>query len=329
MRRQGHGSVVLLAAELWLQPAGAQAQTQPPPADSPAARAIISGQQGVQAYEQGKWTEALEHFREAEAFYHSPVFALFAARSRRQLGQLLEARAALQRLVDETLAPSAPAPWVKARADARLELAELAAEVPTVTLAVEGGSSAAQVSLDDRAAETGRPLELNPGQHRAVVTDGARRREISFNVIARSHPSITLSFAPDEASKAIPAPHQPRSAPAPHAPPAAPRDRGPYLPGWILAGTGAAALAAGGVVGILALNEASKQRDRLPPSCEGQRCLASDRAVIEDRFKSSENLALASDILWISGAVLATTGVALIVIDPRSKTASLSLGGRF
>ncbi|HKY36278.1 MAG TPA: hypothetical protein VJN18_10090 [Polyangiaceae bacterium] len=322
------GSSLLLAAALCVLPATTLAQTQAPPADTPNARAITTGQQGIQAYEQGKWLKALEHFREAEALYHSPVFALFAARSQRQLGQLLEARATLQRLVGESLATDAPAPWVKAQAEARLELAELAAEVPTVTLAIEEGSATASITLDDQPAEPRRPIELNPGQHRAVITDGARRREITFNVTARTHPTLTLSLARPRARTAL-APGRPTPPPST----LAPRARRPYLPGWILTGTGALAIASGGVVGILALKKRSELRDDLPSAlleaCRQDRCLESQRSVIDGHFAPARNLALASDILWISGAVLAATGVTLIVVDPRSKSASLNVGGRF
>jgi hypothetical protein len=134
-------------------------------------------------------------------------------------------------------------------------------------------------------------------------------------------------LSPAEATKATEPPRKRRQAPVPSV--AAARNRGPYVPGWVLAGTGAAALAAGGVVGILALNERSALRHDLPEGCQEDRCLNRQKPVVEGHFEPVRNLALASDILWISGAVLATAGVTLIVVDPRSKSASLSVGGRF
>src|SRR5690242_10010962 len=96
----------------------AAAHAQP----SDGARAIEKGKDALALYEAGNWSGALEAFREADTLFHSPVFALYTARSLRQLGRLLEARAALERLSNETLSASAPAPWLKAQADARLEL---------------------------------------------------------------------------------------------------------------------------------------------------------------------------------------------------------------
>jgi hypothetical protein len=324
------GSRIVLGALLWMWPAVALAQVEEGPRESTAAAgAIAAGQRGVRAYELGNWSEALQSFREADTLYHSPVFALFAARCQRRLGQLLEARTVLNQLANEPLAATAPAPWVKARSDARVELAELASEVPTVTLLIEGGSPAARLTLDDQPVEPGHPIELNPGEHRAAAVVGTGRHETSFNVAAGTHSRVALGLA----ASGAPRPSDPtKKRPAP-TPPAAAPDRGPYLPGWMLAGAGALGLISGGVVGILALDKRSSLRRDLPEGCEQDRCVELQKSAIEAHFKPANDLALASDILWISGAVLATGGIALIVIDPRPRTtATLSVspaGGTF
>lgn len=321
--------VVLLSSVLSIGPAGALAQAEGPPTQStPALGAIAAGQQGIRAYELGQWSDALQSFREADALYHSPVFALFIARCQRRLGQLLEARTTLNQLSNELVPATAPAPWVKAQSDARAELVELAGEVPTATLTIIGGSRGARLTLDDQPVDPGTPIELNPGDHRAAATDGVRHHEINFNLRAGARHRVALRLlAPERPRPSAPTGQRPLPTPLAPAP-----DRGVYVPGWILAGTGALGLISGGVVGILALNKRSSLRRDLPEGCEQDRCVELQKSAVEAHFKPVDDLALASDVLWISGAVLATGGIALIVIDPGPrKTATLSVsptGGR-
>ncbi len=295
-----------LFASLLLGTTPVAAQTEATAAaDSPAVRAIAEGKEGVALFEEQKWPAALEHFRRAEALFHSPVFVLYAARSLRRLGRLREARALLEGLARESLDATAPVPWQNARAAAELELTELRAAVPSVNIRLEGGSAAASLSIDGEPAKSGQPLELDPGPHRAAAHDGARQRELDFTLVPGSHSELVLSLAVE------------RPTPIPTKP--LPAKREPYWTAWTLTGAGALALASGGVVGVVALVKTSQARDSLSPEvCEDQRCLSAHRAAVEDHFAASQRLALASDILWISGSVLAATGLTLLIVDPRS-----------
>src|SRR5262249_34295030 len=112
--------------------------------------------------------------------------------------------------------------------------------------------------------------------------------------------------------------------PAPAAPPPAPAraDRGPYLPGLIVAGVGGAALVAGGVIGLIARDKATSATQHLPAStCKGTTCLPSTKPQIEPRFDSARDLGSAADGLLIGGATLLAVGVALWLIDPRAQSA--------
>jgi hypothetical protein len=250
---------LLLALGAAVVAPGAHAQTPPPATqDSAAARAIARGQEALAAYERGEFESALGAFREADAAFHSPVFALYAGRCLRELGRLAEARAELGRVAAEPLPPSAPEPWQHAQADAQRELAEMS------------------------------PLP-------APVTVEA--------TAAAPHKSATPSTTTRPPPIPLPTP--------------LPKARGPYWPGWLLIGGGGLALASGAVVGALALDDADSQRENLPAGCQEQRCLARAKDSVESRFDHARSLALASDVLWISGAVLLAAGVTLVVVDPR------------
>ncbi len=111
-----------------------------------------------------------------------------------------------------------------------------------------------------------------------------------------------------------------------------PRKRGVYLPGLVITGVGSAAVVAGGVVGVLALAKRSTvltptpTRDNLPV-CKATQCLDSQAHLVEPRAQTTQDLALAADVLWISGAAVVAIGVALMLIDPRADpAASAALG---
>jgi hypothetical protein len=302
--------VCLLAVTL-SSPAPLFAQDMP--TSSEGAKAIEKGREGVALYEQGKWQEALERFNEADRLYHSPVFALYSARSLRNLGRLLEARAVLRRLVDEKLDGAAPDAWKEAQGDARAELSALEAEIPSVVVVVEGASPDSVLTIDDESVLAGQPIELDPGQHRLVASDGKQQRMVDFSVArgARNQ-SVVAKFSPPE-PVARPTKPEPRAL-EPE------RLRGPYVPGLVITGAGGVALITGGVVGTLAIIKADQARDDLPASCRGTTCPLSTKSDVEASLEPSRDLATAADVLLISGAALAAVGIALWLIDPRADT---------
>jgi hypothetical protein len=275
------------------------------PASDAGTRAIQKGEEGLALYEQGNWSAALEHFREAERLYHSPVFALYVARTLRNSGRLLEARAAFRELVAERLEASAPELWRQAQEDGETELAAVEANIPTVVVVVDGGSQATEITVDDRPAAAGLRVELDPGPHRVVARDRGRVAVRGFTLAAGAREqSIRVAFP----------------APSAHLPPAAltppPRGSGPYLPGLVVTGVGGAVLVAGGVVGLLALKEKNDTLDGLPASCRDKRCPLSEKDEIQPNVDKARHLGTAADVLLVSGAVVTAVGVGMIVLVP-------------
>ena len=84
----------------------------------------------------------------------------------------------------------------------------------------------------------------------------------------------------------------------------------------VLAGGGLALVVSGLVVGGFSSSE-RRQLERecaAPDAATGQRRCSSDLASTRDRMAS---FALASDVLWVSGALVAATGVGLFILDQR------------
>jgi tetratricopeptide (TPR) repeat protein len=288
---------------------------------SDSARAIELGHDGVTLYEQGKWNEALERFRAAEALYHSPVFVLYTARSLRNAGRLLEAREALKRLVGEKLDSSAPELWRKAQNDGREELKALETNISSVIITLDNGSPQTRTTIDDRPVTAGVVIELDPGTHRAIAVDAADTK------------SVTFTLAPGTRRQRVAIQLTPSQSPPPGATGSELSGRRSlYVPGLIVASVGGAAMLAGGVIGVLALQKKADVRDNLPASCDGTMCPRSSESEVEGRIDAARNLGTAADIFLIGGAAVAATGVGLLIFGPSDRptaTAGMSPRGGF
>lgn len=302
-----HEAYLSITFALWLLVGVAHAQPSQPSAAqaSPSAGdvAIQKGREGVALFERGQWRESLALFREADALFHSPVLTLYSARAERNLGNLVEAAELYRALARETIREDSPAIWAKAQSDGAAELAELEADIPSLTVALLGASKSAAVSVDGRSVEVGAPARLNPGAHRVVAVDGARTLTRSVT-LTRGQPIQTVTL-----DLRVPA--------SPALPVSVPSSDGWQNFGIVLTVVGGASLVAGGVLGGIALEEAAAAEARLPVTCTSDgRCLSKDRTAVEESYASSQTFAAVSDGLLIGGGVLAATGIILLIVDP-------------
>jgi hypothetical protein len=304
------GACALLLTQAMASPAWAQ--PTPLPAPNAGDLAIEKGREGVQLYERGEWEKALSLFREADALYHSPVFVLYAARSQRSLGRLLEARSIYEALVKETIEASAQATWHKAQIDGAAELKTLEAEIPGVSVVVEGRTLATRATLDGAAITLDAPTAMNPGEHRIIVIDA--EQTLSKTITLRRGEGVQrVSF---DLTVAKPAP-RPVPKPVPPRPPGEPGMDGWRTLGIVMTTVGGASLVAGAVVGGLALDKASSARATLPPSCTADRsCASFDEANVNAMFDSAYTLANAADGLLIGGGITAAAGILILILDP-------------
>jgi len=271
--------------------------------DAGASRSVEKANSGLKLFEQGKWQEALALFREADTLYHSPVFVLYAARCLERAGRWTAALAEYERLAAEPLPASAPKAWLDARAEGRAERDALEAKVPRVVIEVEAAPPAARASIDGQVVAVGHPQRLDPGPHRVVASDGSTRIERRIELVSgRALERVVLRFPRVAAASAK-----------------RPEGRRPNVPALLLGGTGAAALVAGGVVGVLALKSASDAKDDFPESCSGSTCPASRRGEIEAKTESARTLGSVSNGLLIGGAVALAGGVVWWLLDPGSE----------
>jgi tetratricopeptide (TPR) repeat protein len=86
-------------------------------------------------------------------------------------------------------------------------------------------------------------------------------------------------------------------------------ERGDPTFGWILTASGGALLVGSAITGILALGRVGELED----NCPGDRCRAG--FDLEGERRSARNMVRITDILWISGAAIAATGLVLVMLS--------------
>lgn len=94
-----------------------------------------------------------------------------------------------------------------------------------------------------------------------------------------------------------------------------------WIAGWTLTGVGAAAVVAGVIVDAVAFARRPDEDEACREPTGRTLCSQDER----DDIESSNTLAIAGDVTWISGAVIAAGGVALIVVSTQSEEEDAAL----
>jgi hypothetical protein len=309
----------LLAATLLLTPSGPARAQQPPGAPgaeratgSNAERADAAFKEGRDLFDQGRFREACEKFEVSLQLDPSPGTLLNLGNCYEPQGDLVRALSTFERAFSD--AQKSPDPqrkemWSNA---ARERIASLTARVPQ--LSVRGAQPGTAVSIDDRPAAAG-VMRINPGHHTVQASaPGKRSFQQQFDIAATQRLAINLPPLEPEAAPSAPESAPVMSEPPPPAePPASQYGVWPY----VLGGTGAALLGTSLITGLMA----SSKAHRLDRDCEDKLCNAS-LANVKD---SAETLALVTDVLWITGVVVAGVGVTLFVLDASDGESSAAL----
>ena len=270
-------------------------------ADERGDEAIRLGKIGLERYERADWEGAREAFAQADAAFHSPVLVMYQARCLRHLGKLLEARDAYKAVADEVLPTDAPTPWVSARATATSELATLITEIPRIVISLRNPETGTVVLLDDAIVTQEVTLLTNPGGHQLVARGNGGETTQSIVVLRGTQVQNFSIAAP--APKFIVEPNMELS--------------GSAQLGIGLTATGGAALIAGLVTGLLALDSNADTAALVAASCATPTaCPAFEFPPIEDALARTQRLANATDGLLIAGSATATIGLIVLLALP-------------
>jgi tetratricopeptide (TPR) repeat protein len=310
------------------------------------AGARSAARSGLQAYEAGKYADALDLFSRAENLVHAPTHLLYIARANVKLGKLVRAQEAYQQLIREKLAANAPQPFRDAQQSAEQELAAFDSRIPTVTIKITGTTDTSQlkVTMDGKtipAALVGIPYPADPGTHKfaavapgysaapiekTLAENGREQIELKLkadpNAVATSTPDASKPTTPDSATTTQPGPKattvdlttKPET-----------KSNTNRVLAYTALGVGAVGVGAG-IYFLLGRNsaddEASKKYEQCRPTkCEGP----GEKSAINKLDDEASTKGWLSVMSFSVGGLAAITGITLLIVDSgKSSTASTS-----
>jgi hypothetical protein len=188
-------SALALGAIVAVLSSTASAQT-----DEERSGARAAGTAGLEAFNAGKYDQAVDYFGRAESLMHAPTHLLYLGRANGKLGHLVSAREYYLKLTQERLPASASKPFRDAQASGDKELAELEPRLPYVSVVVQGtGAKDVQVTRDQERvpqALVGVPHPEDPGAHTFKATaDGMESAPSTVLLKEGAHETVVLTLA--------------------------------------------------------------------------------------------------------------------------------------
>lgn len=329
----------LLSASLLAVVAPASAQT-----DEQRAGARALATEGAQAFNEGRFKDAVELFTKAESLVHAPPHLLFMARAHGKLGQFVKAREAYMKIVKEQLAPNAPQAFREAQVTADQERKQIEPHIGRLTIKVEGAESAKDLSVavDGQAVSTvllGVPQPMDPGDHVVTASATGFKATPPANVSLKDAgtAAVTLklevdnSVPPPGAAPALAAPTSEGAVvtTAPSSPPSDSSDpSGLRIGSYVGFGVGAVGIALGTV---FVLKSASNRKDAdkadAALSCgqgAGGERICPEEGIqrvqdLDDKAKSAKTLGIVG---YVVGGLGVATGVTLFILSTKKDQAT-------
>jgi len=298
--------------------------------DAERAGARSAANQGADAFDQGKWAEAIELFTRAEALVHSPIHLSYIARAQLKLGHWVEAYELFNRIKREPIEPPVSTAASNAVADANRQLSTLDAQLPYVTLLVKGtDTQGVTVTMDGApvpSALVGVSHPVNPGPHKFRATSATQTSaEQTVEIKPAARQTIELMLAPNAAVASPVTPVAAAAVAPPPAPPPQPESSGSSsgsgmrIGGYVGLGVGVVGVGLGTVF-LLSANSKQSDADAAFEACGGKSCSLADRAnvdALDSDAATSKTLALTS---FVVGGVGLATGVTLLVLSGKQKS---------
>jgi hypothetical protein len=158
-------------------------------------------QQGLAAYGEQRWEDAIDLLRRAESLYHAPTHVLYLARALEKAGKLVEAREHYLSLRREQLDPGAPTAFTEAKASAETELAALEPRIAYAKISVAGPNAEnAEVTIDGsplNAVFVGVSHPMNPGKYELQASAaGERSAPMTLELSEGAREEVVLQLAP-------------------------------------------------------------------------------------------------------------------------------------
>lgn len=315
-------SLVLLVALALATPA--YAQSQPSAADRTTARRLAI--EGQIALKKGDFDTAADRFERANDLVPAPSILVRLAKARAGQGRLVEAYEIYREIIRDGVEPNQPEAFKRALVEAKQEVKLVEPRLAWVSINVVGANpEQVEVTLNGSvipSAALGAQRPVDPGTLKAQAkAEGYRTAEAEVQLSEGQHlPAIELRMT--ELPKASSAIVQvgPAEQPVMTSDGGEPGVLSQSTLGYVALGLGGVGLAIGTVTGIIALNRHSQISD-IPcvPDSQGWCHIDSDspEAVeLTNARADFQTFATAADISFITGGVLAATGLILLFTAP-------------
>ncbi len=325
------GAIAAIACVLTLGPTAASAQTA-----SERAGARAAAEAGADAFDAGKWQEAINFFSKAETLFHAPPHVLYIARAQAKIGKLVESREAYLKLKRETVSAKAPRAFRDAQKAAVKELAALEPRIPYLTVSVdypEGASVTVTMSgATLPAALVGVPHPVNPGTYEFFATmTGGQSAPVKVVLAEGAKEAVQLTLVSSDAGVLPPDAGEPAS-PGLQVGVADPNaEESGGINGFLVGEIAGAAVGVGGIaLGVVFAMDAQSKRNDANDLCSlgasGTDCPAGSETQVQqfdDEANSSQTKAIIS--FGVGGLGLATAAVLFFIDSGDEGDASASL----
>lgn len=300
---------VLLVALLGSASIARPAFAQPSASQIEASKKVAAdhANRAFEAYQSGKYADAVAGFQAAEAAFHAPKFLLYIARSQSKLGKLTAAKGTYESVAKEQLPAYAPTEFFSAQADARKELIELLPRIPT--LRIQGAPGITKLTLDGQPARLGEPLAVDPGEHTIVGTGGGEP-EVRTKITLQERQTETVTLERPAASPGASVAAAPPVTPSPEEPP-----RRIPTAAYVAYGAGALGLLAGALFGGLTLAKKGEHEALLRASPVAAR-------EANDVAAQGRTFAVAADVGFATALAGAAAGTIVWVVSSREPGAA-------
>lgn len=332
------GVIVFIAAH------SAFAQT-----DLERATARDAANNGRVAFDAGKYEKALDYLSRAEQLVHSPTHLLYMARAQAKLGRLVAAHETYLKISRETLAPNAPKAFVNAQAAAEQEQDALDNRLPSVTVTLQGATTAPDVvvQMDGTAlpaAMIGIPLPADPGEHVFKASGPTITSEpVTIKIAEAAKQTVTLTLrstgaarpaaatataghpaaaaaGPTTAAAAAPANSDGSSSPAPTSEGASvdgSKSHGPALMIASIASFTLGAASAGvGTYYLIKSSDTRNESNKLYDECNANSaCTAADREDIRSKDNEADHQSKLGVVGLVGGGVGVLAGLTFLILD--------------
>jgi hypothetical protein len=276
--------------------------------------------------EAGNHVGALEQFRGADAIMHVPTTGLEAAREQIALGQFVEARDTLLRIIRAPSNGQEPEAFRMARKNAEALDDELSKRIAALNIAIRGApvDASMQVTVDGlrvSSAALVAPFKVNPGHHVVTATTAASTARTEVDVLQAETAAVTVTLPPSRPSPESAA-QESRAVPS-DATAGAIRDEStstsvvPWLR-WGGFGLAIAGVGVGSVTGAMSMSTTSS----ITKGCVNKRCPLTSQSDAD----SARTLATVSNVSFVAAGVGCALGIVSFFIAGSPAPSSRATG---